>query len=266
MLLLVGATMTLHADSPLKWLIVYSKDLPATALQGVKVAIVEPELVQPTQYPNVQTQFYAYLSLGAVNVSRNYWTRIRDKAFVVEQDLDWPDSYRLDLRSPEWQGLVLNELIPGIIKQGFSGIFLDTIDVPFRLEAKSPQKYRNSRAALVKLILAMRKKFPKLGILPNNPMPILPEIGHVIDGVVVEDLYTRYNFVNKTYGVTPPDEGHDIEIALDAFIAKHHKPVFVVLYGDPNSQLIRDGIARCNAKGYHWYVTTVELNTIGMME
>ncbi len=258
--------MTLRADSNSKWLIIYSKDLPATALQGVAMAVVEPELVKPAQYPNTHTHFYAYLSLGAVNVTRSYWPRIQGKPFVVEQDSEWPDSYRLDLRSPKWQGMVLNELIPAIIKEGFSGIFLDTIDVPYRLEAKSLTKYKGSHEALVQLILKIRQRFPKLGILPNNAMPILPQIGKVIDGVVVEDLYTRYNFVDKTYGYTPPDEGHAIEIALDAFMAKDKKPVYVVLYGDPNSQLIKDGIARCKAKGYHWYVTTVDLTKVGEVE
>lgn len=266
MLLLFGGSMTLHADSKSKWLIIYSKDLPANTLQDVATAIVEPELIQPAQYPNTHTHFYAYLSLGAVNISRNYWPRIQGKPFVVEQDEEWPDSYRMDLRSPEWQGIVLNELIPGIIKQGFSGIFLDTIDVPYRLEAKSLKKYKGSHEALVKLILAIRKKFPKLGILPNNAMPILPQIGKVIDGVVVEDLYTRYNFIDKSYGYTPTDEARPIEAALDAFMAKDKKPVYVVLYGDPASPLIHDGIARCKAKGYHWYVATVDLTKVGTLE
>lgn len=266
LLLMMGVAMTLHADSNTKWLIVYSKDLPASAIQDVTMAIVEPELVKPAQYPGSHTHFYAYLSLGAVNVTRSYWPRIRDKAFVVEQDSEWPDSYRLDMRSTEWQNMVLNELIPEIIKQGFSGIFLDTIDVPYRLEAKSPQKFRGSHEALVKLILAIRKKFPKLGILPNNAMPILPQIGKVIDGVVVEDLYTRYNFVDKSYGVTPLEDTRPTEAALDAFMKKDKKPVYVVLYGDPASPLIHNSIALCKARGYHWYVTTVDLTKVGEFE
>lgn len=266
LLLMMGVAMTLRADTNTKWLIVYSKDLPASAVQQVAMAIVEPELVKPAQYPGAHTRFYAYISLGAVNVSRSYWPRIRDKAFVVEQDDEWPDSYRMDLRSPEWQGMILNELIPEIINQGFSGIFLDTIDVPYRLEAKSLKKFKGSHEALVALILEIRKKFPKLGILPNNAMPILPQIGKVIDGVVVEDLYTRYNFVDKTYGVTPLEDTRPMEAALDAFLKKDKKPVYVVLYGDPNSQLIRDSIAKCKAKGYHWYVTTVDLTKVGEFE
>lgn len=264
--MMLGVAMTLHADSNLKWLIVYSNQLTTSQLQGVGMAIVEPELVKPAQYPAVHTRFYAYLSLGAVNVTRSYWPRIRGKAFVVEQDLEWPDSYRMDLRSLEWQGMILNELIPEIIAQGFSGIFLDTIDVPYRLEAKDPRKFKGSHEALVTLILAIRKKFPTLGILPNNAMPILPQIGRVIDGVVVEDLYTRYNFIDKTYGVTPLEDARPIEAALDTFMARDKKPVFVVLYGDPASSLIRNGIARCQAKGYHWYVTTVDLTRVGELE
>lgn len=266
LLLMMGVAMSLRADSSLRWLIVYSNQLTADQLQGVGMAIVEPGLVTPAQYPTAHTRFYAYLSLGAVNVTRSYWPHIRSKPFVVEQDPEWPDSYRMDLRSPEWQGMILNELIPEIIKQGFSGIFLDTIDVPYRLEAKDARKFKGSHEALVKLILLIRKKFPTLGILPNNAMPILPQIGRVIDGVVVEDLYTRYNFIDKTYGVTPPEDARPIEAALDAFMVRDKKPVFVVLYGDPASQLIHNGIARCQAKGYHWYVTTVDLTQIGELE
>lgn len=263
---MMGATMPLRADSNKKWLIVYSKEVTSTQLRGVDIAIVEPDAVKPARYPASHTRFYGYVSVGAVHNHRAYWPKIRSAPYVLEKDPEWPDSYRIDIRAKAWQQLLLNEVIPELSKEKFSGVFLDTIDNALYLEELDPKRFAKSRAALVQFIKAIKKKFPRMGILPNNGFPILNDIGTVVDGTVAEDVYTRYNFTAKTYDATPMADTLTKEAALDQFIQKFKKPVYVVLYGDPKSLLVQHAIARCRDKGYHWYVSTVDLTKVGELE
>ena len=257
-MLLVGATMTLHADSSRRWLIYYGEALPATALSGVALAILEPDHITPASLPETKTKFYGYISVGEVNNSRPYWKTIRDEPWILAANPNWPDAHGVDIRAKGWQKILLNTVIPSIIAKKYDGIFLDTLD-------EAMQQFPNSRKALIQWIRSVKVHFPTLGILPNNGLDIVMDIGAIIDGVVVEDLYTHYNFQKK---VSEADHALDQEKEpiLDAFIAKFKKPVYVVLYGDPKSELVQQAIARCKSKGYHWYLTTIDLTTIGTME
>lgn len=263
---MMGAAMAACKTSTQKWLIMYGSDLTAAQLKGVKLAIVEPESAWPSRFPGVATPLYAYVSVGAVDYHRAYWPTLKDSSAVVEPDPDWPESYRLDIRAPLWQHLLLERIIPKIASQKFAGVFLDTIDTPLYLEERDPSRFAGSRAALIHVISQIRQKFPGLGVIPNNGLPILAEIGSLVDGVVVEDLYTRYDFATKSYGATPETDTHEKEAALDAFKKQFKKPVYIVLYGEPNSPIVKQAIARCRKKGYHWYVTTVDLMRVGVME
>lgn len=257
--------MTVHSDSPHRWFIMYGKQLLAAQLNGVTLAIVEPDAISPQNYAPT-TRFFAYVSIGEADSTRSFWKQIRDSTVVIEKNPDWPESYRVDIRSPLWQKILTDHIIPDIVQKKFSGIFLDTIDTPLYLEDRDPKKFSRSTVALVQLIKSLKKKFPQLGILPNNGLPILDQIGTIIDGVVVEDLVTHYNFSTKSVETPPADETAQKEAQLDHFIQKFKKPVYVVLYGDPQSALVQQAIARCRTKGYHWYVSTVDLMTIGTME
>jgi uncharacterized protein (TIGR01370 family) len=263
---MMGVAMPLHADSDIKWLIVYSNQLNTSQLKDVTMAIVESDVVKPTQYPDGRTRFYAYVSVGETENTRAYWKQVRDSTTIIEKNPDWPNSYRVDIRSPLWRSILTDQVIPEIVKKKFSGIFLDTIDVPLYLEERNPKKFARSTAVLVQFIHSLKKKFPQLGIIPNNGLSILHQIGKWVDGVVVEDVYTRYDFETKSYDATPVDETTKKEDQLDRFISQFKKPVYVVLYGNLQSALIQQAITRCREKGYHWYVGKIDLMTVGTME
>jgi uncharacterized protein (TIGR01370 family) len=218
------------------------------------MAILEPDHGAPAPLPGTNTKFYGYISIGEVNDSRPYWKTIRDEPWIRAANPNWPNAHGVDFRAKGWQKLLLDTVIPSIITKRFNGIFLDTID-------EALQQFPDTRQALIRWIRSVKAQFPTLGILPNNGLDIVMDIGATIDGVVVEDLYTHYNFQKK---ISEADLKLDEEKEpiLDAFIAKFKKPVYVVLYGDPKSELVRHAIARCKAKGYRWYVTTIDLTTL----
>lgn len=249
------------------WFITYGNTLSPDQVKQVAMAIVEPDHISPkAQFPGVATKFYGYISVGEVNESRPYWNSIRGAAWVLAANPNWPGARGVDIRALAWQKLLLGTVVPELARNGFNGVFLDTLDEALRLEDENPKRFRGTRKTLVQFIRSLKADFPKLGILPNNGLAILQDIGDVIDGVVIEDFYTRYNFEKKIAEAAPAADDQEKEILLDAFVKKFKKPVFVVLYGNPHSDLVQSSIARCKARGYHWYVGPIDLMAVGTIE
>ncbi|MBI4373909.1 MAG: endo alpha-1,4 polygalactosaminidase, partial [Deltaproteobacteria bacterium] len=179
-----------HKESPFRWIVYYGTELREQDLKGIDLAIVQPGAVDPQKFKNRQTKLIAYLSVGEAETSREDWPEVSGKTWVIEPNPDWPGSYRVDIRSKEWQELLLKRRIPKILEEGFDGLFLDTIDLPLYLEESDPKKYSGSKETLLQWVRTLRSQYPKILLFPNNALGLLEDYGEIIDGVVVEDLYT----------------------------------------------------------------------------
>lgn len=265
--LIVALAYSLHLFSRNKtfhWLVYYGPTLSEKQLSSIQLAIVEPDHIQANDFSKSKTQWIAYLSVGEIHHSRPYWPMIQNKSYVIEENENWKGSFRLDLRSSEWQEKILNEIIPDLVQKGYQGVFLDTIDTGLYLESKDSQKFKGSREATVQLVKKIKSKFPSLAIYPNNALELLQDYGNEISGVVVEDLYTRYDFKNNKSIQTPSIDSEYKEKFLDEFKKRFNKKVLNILYADsPKSPLGKYAIERSIQKGYNWFLTNIELTQIG---
>jgi uncharacterized protein (TIGR01370 family) len=249
---------------PIQWIVYYGDSLKDYDLSVIDLAIVEPDNMDLTLFRPYKTRFIAYVSVGEISQDRDFWPRFKRSSFLVEPNPDWPDAMRIDIRHSEWQEFLMTHLIPEYLTRGYAGVFLDTIDTAEYLEETFPQRFFGCRGAQIAFIQELRRRFPKMAIYPNNGLTILPYIGHVIDGVVVEDLYTSYDFSKQTSVKPSRHAVRSKEKVLDAFKRKHKKPVFNILYEESTrSNLAKFAIRRSNYKGYHWYLTTVDLLRMG---
>ncbi|MBI4196894.1 MAG: endo alpha-1,4 polygalactosaminidase [Deltaproteobacteria bacterium] len=251
---------------PLRWIVFYGDDFSGVNWRTIDLAIVDPSHFTPSEISSSRTKFFAYLSIGEAEEYRDYWPLVRDQPFLIEKNPEWPGSHRVDIRSADWQNLLLTQLIPSFVRQGYHGLFLDTVDTASYLESLNPEKFSGSREALVQWIRTVHRQFPDLLLIPNNGLEFLKQYGDVIYGVGVEDLYTRHDFrENKNYP-TPPEIRDGKERLLDQFRGRYHKAIFNILYEDSrDSPLAREAIRRSRKKGYLWYLTTVDLNKIGVL-
>lgn len=236
------------AQSRLRWVVYYGPPPDPQFFKNMDLAIVEPDLISPDR--QAKTVWYAYLSIGEIHKSRPYFSLLEEKGVLADTNSNWPGAYTVDVRSPVWKEMILKTLIPSFLAQGYTGIFLDTIDVPIFLEPRLP----GSRQALINLIREIHAQYPRLHIIPNNGLDILPEIQGIIDGIVVEDLYTHYDFITKKSIATQNDISESKEVILDAFIKKTGKPVMTLLYDHhEKSDLVKQSIQRAEHKKYQWY-------------
>lgn len=264
--LMLGSVGIVRSEAkPMRWIVYYGHKISAEYLANIDLAILDPDAIQPKDLAPVPTRLIGYVSVGEAEESREYWPQAVEKDFLVEQNPDWPGAHRVDVRSPAWQALLMQR-IQHLIDVGYQGVFLDTIDTAAYLEEKD-SKYAGAKQAVVALVQAIHKKYPQFMIIPNNGLEFLMDYGAAIDGVVVEDLYTRYDFKRKRTIPTPLEESLAKEKLLDPFRQKYHKPVWTILY-EKNRQapVIKQAMARAKVKGYQWYVTTVDLNHLGLVQ
>jgi len=154
--------------------------------------------------------------------------------------------------------------VPGILEQGFQGLFLDTLDDPSELERRSPAAYRGMSAAAVALVKALRQAFPSIKIMMNRGYDILPEVTGVIDMELGESVYATYDFSRKAYHLAPAKDYQQQVRALKQ--AKKLNPalgIYSLDYWDPTDRIgIRRIYREERANGFEPYVSTIELNQV----
>ncbi|MCX6989684.1 MAG: endo alpha-1,4 polygalactosaminidase [Chlamydiae bacterium] len=195
------------ADAKFPWVIYYGDTAAPQLFTPYNPIIFDSERHPPLPLLLQQgKQLLGYLDLAEITVSQDLYLSLKQQGLLLEQNPDWKDSWAIDIRNPYWKKLVLNTLVPSIFAQGFTGVFLDQVDVALHLEEKNPTKYKGMAAAAADLIKEIRRKFPGKRIMLNRGYEILPLVGNQIDYLLAETLYTSYNFQDKTYFIRPEKE------------------------------------------------------------
>jgi uncharacterized protein (TIGR01370 family) len=253
------------AETPFRWVCYYSDKLPAEAFLPYDLAVFDNQY-HPPLAPLLAAgkQVYGYISLGEVEKRQTYFEAVRAEGILVGENENWKDSFFVDLRDPRWRRRVLRELIPAIRKQGFPGIFIDTIDDAQHLETADPRKFKGMQAAAGELILAIRKEFPDVGIILNRGFFLLPEVAGSLDYVLGESIYSDFDFASKQYRKTPEREYREAVATLqEARRAAPRLQVLTLDYWWPSDQKRISRIyAVERAKGFLPYVATVGLDTL----
>src|ERR1700730_1560636 len=90
-----------------------------------------------------------YLALCELGPGRGYAAKIRQGGLLLHETPYCPGSFYIDIRRSEWQQLVIHEIAPSILRAGFDGLFLDTIDDAPWLETNSNPGASTAAVALV---------------------------------------------------------------------------------------------------------------------
>lgn len=257
-----GQTASTHA---IKWVVFYGPSADDSVLSAYDIVILDTMFQGsiPT-IAKAGARVCGYLSLGEIKTSDAYFRRL-DPAALLESNPAWPGTRRIDIRQQSWKELVLGEMVPSLIAQGFSGFLLDTLDTPPYLEQLDPIRNRGMRQAAVDLVRAIRTAHPGMLVIMNRGYALLPSIIASIDYIVAESLLTRPGLQQpQTYEWNEP-----AEVALQMTLlapAMHRQPVLPVLsldYWDPaDTATINEIYRREQQLGHNPYVATRMLDTI----
>ncbi|MEO5332394.1 MAG: endo alpha-1,4 polygalactosaminidase [Magnetococcus sp. YQC-5] len=205
-----------------------------------------------------------YLSLGEVASTRPYFAHVQAEKILLDENPNWPGSYYVDVRDARWSARVIEALVPDILRRGFHGLFLDTLDNPPHLERNDPKRYQGMTEAAARLVRTIRKHYPHIYIMVNRGYEILPVVALQIQGILGESIRSRPDFVTKTYQWVDEDEYRQQVTTLQELRGKYsHLAIFSLDYRDPQDS---QGMIRCyreqRANGFIPYVSTPDLDRI----
>jgi uncharacterized protein (TIGR01370 family) len=249
----------------IKWVVFYGPSADDSVLSAYDIVILDTMFQGSIPaIAKAGARVCGYLSLGEIKTSDSYFPRLNPAA-LLESNPEWPGTRRIDIRQQSWKELVLGEMVPSLISQGFTGFMLDTLDTPPYLEQLDPIRNRGMRQAAVDLVRAIRTAYPRMLVIMNRGYALLPSIIASIDYIVAESLLTRPGLQQaQTYEWNEP-----AEVALQMTLlapATHRQPVLPVLsldYWDPaDTTTIGEIYRREQQLGHNPYVATRMLDTI----
>lgn len=247
------------------WAVYYANELKPEAFDAYSLIVFDSEahpLISPLL--SAGKTVLGYISLGEVASYRHWYAEVKSEGILLQENKNWSGSYAVDLRDPRWTKRVIEEMIPAILQQGFSGVFLDTLDNAAELERVDGKKYSGMTLAAVKLIRTIRRHFPEIKIMLNRGYDLLPQIGDVIDMTLGESVFATYNFETKRYSSVDQELYKTQVSILDAAAKKFPNLLIYTLdYWDPSDSKGISAIYRTErGNGFIPYVSTIKLDQL----
>jgi len=206
--------------------VVYYGKGQAEALTNYGLAIVQPDTLTPEELAIVHksaTLVVAYLSVGEAEPERAWYTDGRvDQAWILGKNENW-GSFFVDASQPGWQKLMV-DLAGEFIRQGFDGIFLDTVD--------TVDIYPKTKPGMLALIRQLRAAYPQALLVMNRGFSVVKEVASDLDAVMFEDLSTTYNFESQQYGYA---DDSATALAMATLSQNTGMPILALDYAPPDN-------------------------------
>lgn len=264
-LLSIVATGAGAGGPPIPWVVYYAAELPPSAFYPYDLVVFESDR-HPAIEPLIDRgkKVIGYISLGEVNETRPYFAEVKAEGILLGENENWKGSYFVDVRDPRWTKRVVEELVPQILRRGFQGIFIDTLDNPGHLQRLDAKANAGMVDAAASLVRTLRRNYPKMTIVLNRGYDLLQAVERDIDMVLGESVYADYDFEKKQYGkVDDPTYRQQVDILQGAARRQPNLKVLTLDYWNPaDAAGIADIYKIQLANGFSPYVATVELDRL----
>jgi hypothetical protein len=173
-------------------------------------------------------------------------------------------SHVIDQTAAEWPAFFVDKVISPLWKKGYRGFFLDTLD-SYHLIAKTDAARAAQEAGLVRVIRAIKKRYPKAKLIFNRGFEVLPQIHDLAYMVAFESLYRGWDAGKQRYTEVPQAD-RDWLLMQAATIRDQYKlPVLSIDYCPPADDTCATATAaRITQAGFVPYVTDGGLATVGV--
>ncbi len=189
----------------------------------------------------------AYLNVGELETFRWYKPLVPDK-WILEQNPEWPEHYFVDVRKRGWRRLLLNKIVPRILRKSVQGLFLDSVDLA------ASERHPGLRGAMIHVIKSLHKKFPEEFLVLNNGQFLLQQVAEDVNALAVENVFTDPQGEKSSHLRTAGDVWETLQ-KLQKMKRKYRMPVFVVDYFPANEEVnVSDWYRLCREYGLILYV------------
>lgn len=248
------------------WFILLDYSPDENPLSPSDLSCYQMGILDPDVHPSLETLpkkmvKIAYVSVGEAEDYRSYWPAIKGSKWILEENKDWGGNYTVDPRSPEWTKVLTEIVIPDLVKKGFQGIMMDTLDTVDVLSDQDPDHAKEYEQAMIDLVAAIHHAFPDLFLISNNGFTILDQIAPYLSGMVVEDIYWMADFDNGGYRTVPAAWTEAKIATLLPLMDAYYLPTFDIEYLDPdNKKEIKKTKKRVKRLGFKPYFAEKDLD------
>jgi uncharacterized protein (TIGR01370 family) len=242
----------------------YAQNPPLAELAQFDWAVVEPGHMTPADVRELLKDgghAFAYLSIGELSGDQNdeQARRVREQAASATQNAAW-NSQVMDITLPAWRNYLFKRAAD-LQAQGYSGLFLDTLD-SFQLLPEASREPQ--RLALVSFLRELHQRQPGLKLFFNRGFEVLPDLDGVAAGVAVESIRNGWDAAAKNFRPVPEADRQWLEGQLKPLQARG-LPVIAIDYLPPGNRAQMRTLARqLHEEGYIPYVTSPELDALGI--
>lgn len=208
----------------------YAYHPPLNTLSHYDVLVLDPQSpVNINQCPPSQTVL-AYVSVGETADSAPYRKSI-PTAWVMGSNPTW-HSVVMDQSQAAWREFFIDQVLAPLYAKGYRGFFLDTLDA-FNRVAVTPEAKQKQIEGLIQLLTDIHNRFPNAMILMNRGFELLPQAAPLVNGVVIESLFSTWNQTTKQYESVPTAQFDALMLEIKRIKAMG-LPVVIIDYVDPN--------------------------------
>jgi len=241
----------------------YGAKPPVDQLQAFDIAVVEPDSgFDPRTAKTPSTAWFAYISVGEVLPNRSYFNDI-PKAWLTGSNDAW-NARVVDQSAEGWPAFYVDRVIKPLWDRGYRGFFLDTLD-SYHLVAKTDDARAAQEAGMVRVIQAIKARYPEAKLLFNRGFEILPKVNTLAYGVVFESLFRGWNQSQGAYTEVSQQDRDWLLNQARIVREQYRLPVISIDYCPPGDRVCqRDTARRIRALGITPYVTDSGLQTMGV--
>lgn len=192
----------------------------------------------------------AYYALGEIGPSEPWFGH--PPVPVLGTNNDWGSKY-VDLRDPRWADFLIEQLRESYLTEHWDGVFFDTGDTYWALDALVPGHLDEFIAATARVLNQVKAAFPAKMIVPNRSFAAFDQCRDALSGFLFEGLYYGFSGQKSAAGT--------LELLdLAAPIKAAGLPVYVIDYvKDGQETLAKEIAAKIRRHGFLPLVTTVDL-------
>lgn len=253
------------SGAPAPWAVYYADKEPVKAFEPYRLLVLDSKHHPPLRALKDRGKtLLGYISLGEVEQHRPWYERVKGWGLLSQENPNWPGSFYVDVRDKRWVTLVVEELVPGILRQGFDGIFLDTLDNPPHLERTDAKRWAGMTEGAARLVRAIRTNWPRIRIMQNRAYEILPDVAPALDYTLGESVYAGWDFAaRKPHLQTEEDYRFQVAALTGAKRINPALGLYSLDYWDPaDAEGIRRIYALQRANGFAPYVSVVDLDRL----
>lgn len=248
-----------------KFVIYYSDEHSDNEFSGYDVIVFDRE--NHPYINNLKSKgkiILGYVSGSELDSNRDNFDDLKRRFKPLKENEIWKGSFIVDIRSVEWTAHIIENIIPDMIRKGFSGIFIDTLDSIEELEASDPDKYNGMIYAAVNMIKTIRMHYPNIKIMVNRGYKILPHVANDIDYVLAESTMATHDFeTGKSSMVDKEIYQEYVDKAKELRKISPHLQIMTVDYWDMDDiDGVRDIYLKHRENAFIPYVTTVNLEKL----